>query len=374
MSDITEHVPHPGGSGHEAGRSLARAAVEPFGTHEGRTVQRFSLANARGMVVRILDLGGIIQSISAPDAFGNHANVVLGYADLQAYLSDACFFGATVGRYANRIAGGTYVVDGVTYKAALNEGQNSLHGGASGFNLRMWTATLLDVDEGAALCLTRVSADGEEGYPGSLSVSVTFTLANDNSLAIHYGATTDKPTVLNLTNHSYFNLAGQGSGSIYDHVIQLNADRYTPVNQNLIPTGAIDPVAGTPFDFRQPRALGSQIRDADDQLVLAHGIDHNFVLNRSNDRDGALVLAATVHEPASGRTLDCLTTEPGIQVYTGNFLEGNARLACGKTARQGDGFCLETQHFPDSPNQPHFPSTLLRPGDVFDSTTVYRFR
>jgi len=347
---------------------------EPFGVFEGRQVQRFTLANSGGMSLQILDFGGIIQSIVVPDAFGTSDNVVLGYADLDGYLHDQTYFGALIGRYANRIAGGSYSIGGVTYKAALNEGANSLHGGVRGFNVKIWSATPSVEDGDPQLRLTCLSPDGEEGYPGSLSVEVTYALRADNSIEIHYAASTDKPTVLNLTNHSYFNLAGQGSGSIYDHVLRLNAASYTPVDHNLIPTGVIEPVAGTPFDFTTPRPLGASIRSGAEQLAIACGIDHNFVLDRSGAGNASLRRAAVVHDPRSGRTLECLTTEPGIQVYTGNFLHGDAVLACGETARQGDGFCLETQHFPDSPNQPQFPSTLLQPGESFDSTTVYRFR
>ncbi len=367
----------PGSHGSPAAGNAGRAgdvSSESFGEFDGRQVQRYTLANARGMKVRILDLGGIVQSIEVPDAFGTVANVVLGYAGASGYLHDHAYFGAIIGRYGNRIAGGAYSVDGVGYKAALNDGANSLHGGAHGFNSKVWTAAPFAADGNSGLRLTRVSPDGEEGYPGSLSVEVTYTLTNDNSLEIHYRAVTDKATVLNLTNHTYFNLAGQGSGSVYDHVMRLSANRYTPVDQNLVPTGAVEPVAGTALDFTSPRPIGSTIRDKFEQLMLAHGIDHNFVLDRAGVPDGSLAPAATVHEPRSGRTLECLTTEPGIQVYSGNFLDGSALLACGKSARQGDGFCLETQHFPDSPHHPHFPSTLLRPGESFDSTTVYRFR
>ncbi len=374
MSDRLEHDSRVTGTSYPEGSRSGQVSSERFSVYDGRQVHRYSLTNAGGMNVRILDLGGIVQSIDAPDAFGNLANVVLGYADLDGYVHDAAYFGAIIGRFANRIAGGTYEVDGVSYTAALNDGPNSLHGGARGFNSMVWDATPLHVDGAAGLRLTRMSPEGEEGYPGTLSLEVTYMLKNDNSLEIRYAASTDKPTVLNLTNHSYFNLAGQGSGNIYGHVLELNADRYTPVNANLIPVGALEPVAGTPLDFTRPLPLGARIRDGHDQLVLAHGIDHNFVVNRTIGDSGSLVLAATVHDPQSGRTLECLTTEPGIQVYSGNFLRGDARLACGKTARQGDGFCLETQHFPDSPNQPHFPSTVLRPGASFESTTVYRFR
>lgn len=347
---------------------------EQFGVFEGRQVQRFTLANTGGMSLHILDLGGIIQTIMVPDAFGNLDNVVLGYADLDGYLHDTTYFGALIGRYANRIAGGRYSIDGVTFKAALNDGANSLHGGVRGFNMKIWSATPAVVKGEPQLRLTCLSPDGEEGYPGSLSVEVTYALRADNALEIHYAASTDKPTVLNLTNHSYFNLAGQGTGSIYDQVLRLNAAAYTPVDHNLIPTGILEPVAGTPLDFTSPRPLGAFIRSGAEQLAIACGIDHNFVLDKSGAGMASLRQAAIVHDPKSGRTLECLTTEPGIQVYTGNFLHGDAVLACGNTARQGDGFCLETQHFPDSPNQPQFPSTLLRPGESFDSTTVYRFR
>jgi aldose 1-epimerase len=347
---------------------------QPFGTVDGQPVDLYTLTNSRGMEIKIMTYGGIIQSIKVPDWSGQMANVALGFSTLDDYVNqNSPYFGALIGRYANRIAKGMFTLDGVTYQLPVNNGPNSLHGGLKGFDKRVWQATEVQADNAVGLMLSRVSPDGEEGYPGTLAVTVTYTLTNHNALRIHYRAMTDKPTIINLTNHTYFNLAGEGSGDVYDQKLRINADHYTPVDATLIPTGAIDPVAGTPLDFTSPTAIGERIRDSFEQIVLAHGYDHNFVLNRPSPDDTSLILAASAHDPKSGRTLRIYTTEPGIQFYAGNFLDGSLVGTSGKVYRQSDGFALETQHFPDSPNHPNFPSTVLRPGQEFTSTTIYKF-
>jgi aldose 1-epimerase len=355
--------------------------VEPFGTTpDGTDVERWTLTNG-DMTVRVLTYGGIIQSLETPDADGDVDNVVLGFADLAGYVENnnpGPYFGALIGRYGNRIAGGTFELDGETYQLPTNNGPNTLHGGPAGFDTKVWGATDVSDDEVAALELELVSPDGDMGFPGTLTTTVTYSLDADSNLSIHYQATTDAPTVVNLTNHTYWNLDGEGSGSIYDHQLQLDASGYTPVDETLIPTGEIAPVEGTPFDFREPTAIGERIRENDQQLLYGQGYDHNWVLDREDDgaREGsdsedALEEAAVLHDPDSGRTLTVTTTEPGIQFYSGNFLDGTLVGTSGRIYRQGDGLALETQHFPDSPNQPAFPSTVLRPGEVYDSTTVF---
>ena len=345
---------------------------EPFGQlTDGTAIDRYRLTNANGMEVEFITYGGTVTAIRTPDRDGKLANVVLGFARLEDYEAKNPYFGSIVGRYANRIANARFDLEGVTYQLAVNNGPNALHGGEVGFDKRVWTAKETASPDGLAVVLSYRSPDGEEGYPGNLDVQVTYTLTDADEFQIDYQATTDKPTVVNLTSHSYFNLAGEGSGSIEGHELMLNASAYTPVDATLIPTGALDKVAGTPFDFTQPTLLGARLRDGHEQLVRGQGYDHNFVLDKP--APGAMSLAARVHEPTSGRMMEIYTTEPGIQLYTGNFLDGTLLGPAGKTYRQGDGFCLETQHFPDSPNKPSFPSTLLKPGETFRSTTMHRF-
>jgi aldose 1-epimerase len=364
-----------------------RIKKDLFGTTpDGVAVYRYTLTNDRGMQVKIITYGGIIQSIEVPDRHGKNVNVALGFAKLDDYVTNnSPYFGAIIGRYGNRIAKGQFTLDGVNYQLDINNPPNSLHGGFKGFDKKVWEVTkTFDNSKGVGLELHYLSHAGEggeqvsdtnrvKGYPGNLDTYVTYTLTKDNAIRIDYRATTDKPTIVNLTNHSYFNLAGEGTGDIYGHELQLNAKRYTPVDATLIPTGEIAPVAGTPFDFTQPHAIGERIRDSVQQILYGHGYDHNFVLDRSNSNNKALIWAARVRDPQSGRRLVIYTREPGIQFYSGNFLDGTLVGTSGKVYRQSDGFALETQHFPDSPNKPNFPSTVLRPGQVYQTTTIYKF-
>jgi aldose 1-epimerase len=340
-------------------------------TTDGQGVDEYTLKNVNGMEVKIITYGGIITSIRVPDRNGNLANVTLGFNNLKDYETRSPHFGTITGRYANRIAKGRFTLDGKSYTLPANDGPNSLHGGTVGFGKRVWQAT--SVDNGAGVQLTYHSPDGEEGYPGNLDVTVTYTLTDENEIRMDYRATTDAPTVVNLTNHAYFNLAGEGAGSVYNHILMLNADRYTPTDATLIPTGEILPVAETPFDFRLPKPLAPGQRSSHEQIVLARGYDHNFVLNRVSFGDTSMILAARIYEPDSGRYIEVWTTEPGIQFYAGNFLDGTLVGTSSRLYRQSDGFALETQHFPDSPNHPNFPSTVLRPGETYQTTTIYKF-
>ena len=347
---------------------------EPWGKLDDLPVERYHLKNAKGMEVAILTYGGIVQSWMAPDRNGKFDNIVLGFAKLDDYVAKSPYFGAIIGRYANRIAKGTFTLDGNTYHLDINNDPNSLHGGYRGFDKYVWDAKPSQSADSASLTLSRTSPDDEEHYPGTLQVTVTYTLKNDDSLTIDYTATTDKDTVINLTNHSYFNLAGEGNGTVYDQIMQLMASHYTPVDATSIPTGEIAPVAGTPFDFTQPHAIGERIRDGSSQQLLnTKGYDHNWVFDRPSPDDKSLIVGAKTVDPSSGRVLTTSTTEPGVQLYTGNFLDGTLVGTSGKIYRQGDAFTLETQHFPDSPNQPKFPSTVLKPGETFKSATVYAF-
>ena len=343
----------------------------PFGnTHDGKAVDLYTLTNDRGASVKFIAYGGIITAINVPDRWGKLDNIVLGFKELADYESKNPYFGALIGRYGNRIGGAKFTLDGTPYQLAANNGPNSLHGGMKGFDKVVWAVEPQSDGSGAAARLSYTSKDGEEGYPGTLTVQVVYTLTNDNELRIDYEATTDKPTAANLTSHSYFNLAGEGTGGIGDHILTINADRYTPVDATLIPTGELASVAGTPFDFRQGAPIGARIRSNAPQMVYGRGYDHNFVLNRSGD---GLSLAARVYEPRSGRIMEISTTEPGVQFYSGNFLDSTLVGPTGQQYRQTDGFCLETQHFPDSPNRPSFPATVLRPGETLKSTTIHKF-
>jgi aldose 1-epimerase len=352
-------------------RETAKSAMlgeHTFGkTPSGESVQLYTLGNSTGLEVAIINYGGIVVSLKAPDRTGKISDVVLGFDTLDGYLKTHPYFGALVGRYGNRIAKGSFSLNGVAYKLARNNGENHLHGGIKGFDKVVWKAK---PSSGGvpALELNYTSKDGEEGYPGNLSATVIYSLDN-NQLKIEYSATTDKETVVNLTNHSYFNLAGQGEGDILGHQVMIQADRFTPVDAGLIPTGELRAVEGTPFDFRKSTTIGARIDAGDEQIKLGKGYDHNFVLNA---RGVGLTLAARVTEPKSGRVLEVLTTEPGVQFYTGNFLDGTVQGKSGKVYQQRYGFCLETQHFPDSPNKPQFPSVVLKPGERYQTTTVYR--
>lgn len=336
-------------------------------TPAGEAVERFVLTNAGGLRVCLLSLGCIVQSIETPDRNGDFANVTLGFEQLDDYLTNLPFFGCVAGRYANRIAGGQFRLGDERYELVTNEGPNTLHGGKQGFNRFVWEPAQLD-DGRRGIAFHRVSPHGEEGFPGTLDVTVTYILTDGNELVIDYHANTDKPTIVNLTNHSYFNLAGEGSGSIEAHRLQIDADAFTPIDPSMIPTGERRPVAGTPFDFRRGRRIGEGLRSADEQVRLATGFDHNFVLNGVG-----LKRAAVLTDPGSGRTLTVRTTKPGVQFYSGNFLNGSLYGPSATAYRQSDGLALETQFFPNSPNEPDFPSALLRPGEEYRHQTIYTF-
>ena len=354
-----------------AAGSEAMASARAFGVlPDGREVIEHTLDNGRGLVLKAINLGGIVTSLCCPDREGRSANVVLGFDNLVDYVERNPNFGTLVGRYANRICEGRFALDGNLVVLARNDGAHALHGGPTGFGKRWWSIEPRPAtDDGSvALALTRSSEDGEEGYPGRLDVEVTYTLTPADEWRIDYRATTSRATVVNLTHHAYWNLAGAGTG--LDHELTLNASRFLPVDTGLIPTGIAE-VAGTPFDFREPTPIGARIRSGDPQLMRARGYDHCLVLDRAGAN--GLVKAARLCEPRSGRVLEIETTQPGVQFYSGNFLDGRLRGSGGQAYRQGDGVCLETQHFPDSPNHPEFPSTVLRPGETFQSTTVHRF-
>lgn len=345
---------------------------KPFGkTPDGQPVDLYVLTNKNGVEAAITNYGGAVVSLKVPDRNGKFADVVLGYDSLDGYVNDKSYFGAIVGRYGNRIGHAQFSLDGKTYTLAKNNGENSLHGGIKGFNKAVWAAKELPAKNGQSLELTYPSKDGEEGFPGNLHVRVVYTLTDSNELKIEYSATTDKKTVVNLTNHTYFNLAGPGSGDILGHQLVIEADKFTPVDASLIPTGEFRDVQGTPLDFRKATAIGARIDQDDEQLKLGHGYDHNFVLRRA--AGAPISLAARVVEPNTGRVLEVWTTEPGVQFYTGNFLDGTARGKGGLTYARRSAFCLETQHFPDSPNQPKFPSVVLNPGEKYSTTTTYKF-
>ncbi len=350
--------------------AVARAASNV--SHDGKPIEVFTLTNANGIELKAITYGAIITSLKVPDRAGRVADVVLGFDSPDGYLKTPPppYFGALIGRYGNRIAKGKFTLDGHTYTLATNNGPNHLHGGNIGFDKVMWSAEPRQAAGAASVVFTRTSPDGEEGYPGALAVRVTYTLTDKNELIVDYHATTDKATPVNLTQHSYFNLAGDGSGDILGHELTLNADRYTPVDDTLIPTGELAPVSGTPFDFRKATAIGARIGQDNAQLKNGKGYDHNWVLNRTG---AGLQLAARLKDPASGRTMEIRTTEPGVQFYSGNFLDGSITGKGGHVYKFRNGLCLETQHFPDSPNHSNFPSTILRPGQNHDSKTVFAF-
>jgi aldose 1-epimerase len=354
---------------------------EPIGEVGGRPVHRYGLTNTAGMQVEIISYGGIIGSVQFPDRNGQRANIVLGFKTLEEYVKynpvptpanpsgAGTYFGALIGRYANRITGGRLEIDGDHHLVPINHGVNALHGGNVGFDQKVWSATVVRDELAVGLRLEYVSPDGEMGFPGTLRVVAEYSLDNHNRLELRFKATTDAPTLVNLTNHTYWNLAGEPTGTVYDQVLSINADSFTPVNEALTPTGEVAPVAGTPFDFRTPTAIGARIRQGDPQLITGLGYDHNWVLNQTRPR--SMVLAATALDPGTGRGLNVHTTQPGIQFYSGNFLDGMVNGTSGRAYRQSDGFALETQHFPDSPNHPTFPSTVLRPGEIYEQATIF---
>ena len=344
---------------------------QPFGkTEDGTAVDLYSLTNDNGMTVKITNYGGIVTSILVPDENGNLGDVVLGYDNLDGYLKNNPYFGCIIGRYGNRIARGKFTLNGTSYTLATNNEPNHLHGGIKGFDKVVWAAKEVKGEDTVGLELTYLSKDGEEGYPGNLSVNVSYTLTNDNALQIDYQASTDQPTIVNLTNHSYFNLKDAGASPILDHELMLDADYFTPVDSTLIPTGKLRAVAGTPFDFKNPTKIGARIGADDEQIKFGLGYDHNFVLNGNA---GELKLAGKLIESTTGRVVEVWTTEPGIQFYSGNFLDGSITGKNGTVYSYRHGLCLETQHFPDSPNQPNFPSTVLNPGEKYQTTTIYKF-
>lgn len=350
--------------------SKAGVEQERFGTKDGRPVILYTLKNSHGVEVRAMNYGGIIQAIRVPDRKGNFDDVVLGHDTAEGYMPNPPYLGAIVGRYANRIANGTFTLDGKTYNLPKNDGPNTLHGGTTRtFDKVMWESQPLKDKNGVQFEF--LSKDGDEGFPGNLKMKVTYVLTDSNELVIDYEATTDKATPINVSQHSYFNLKGEGNGDILDHEVMLNADKFTPVDKNLIPTGELRPVKGTPFDFTKPTNIGSRIDENYEQLVLGHGYDHNFIINRKSGE--GMTLAARVYEPTTGRVLEVSTTQPAVQFYTGNFLDGTVTGKEGHVYKRRFGFCLETQHYPDSPNHPDFPNTILKPGETFHQKTMFKF-
>ncbi|HTQ63057.1 MAG TPA: aldose epimerase family protein [Candidatus Solibacter sp.] len=357
----------PAGETQTAAKQAAHVVKAAFGKlTDGTEIESYTLFNAKGASAKVITYGATLAELHVPDRHGKMGDIVLGFDDLQGYLSQHPYFGGTIGRYANRIAKGKFTLDGKEYQLALNNGPNSLHGGAIGFNRRVWKAEPLEVKDGAAVKFSYLSKDGEENYPGNLRVSVTYTLTNTDELKLQYAAETDKDTVLNLTNHSYFNLSGTDTGDILKYILYINADKYTPVDSTLIPTGKIESVAGTPLDFLKPTAIGVRISEIKD----IGGYDHNYVLN---GKAGTLRLAARVTDPESGREIEVFTTQPGVQFYSAIGLNGSIKGKGGVAYEKYGAICLETQHFPDSPNHPNFPSTELKPGEHFHSETIYKF-
>ena len=339
-------------------------------TDTGKNIDLYTLRNTHGVEATITNYGGIVVSLKVPDRSGKFDDVVLGFKELDGYLKPGPYFGALIGRYGNRIAKGHFTLNGVEYKLAVNNGENHLHGGIKGFDKVVWVGTEMKTKIGPALALTYLSKDGEEGYPGNLTVTVVYTLTNNNELKIEYSARTDKDTVTNLTHHSYFNLAGEGNGDILNTRVTINASRFVPTDAGSIPLGELRKVSGTPFDFLTAHAIGERINQDDEQLKFGSGYDHTWVIN---GRQGLMRLAATAYEPTSGRVMQVWTTEPGVQFYTGNFLDGTLTGKAGKLYPRRSGFCFETQHYPDSPNQPSFPTTTLKKGATYKSTTIYKF-
>ncbi len=351
--------------------TLGTISQAPFGkTPDGTPVEIYTLRNSKGMEARIMTYGGIVQSLKVPDKNGKFDDIVLGYDNLDGYLKASPYFGALIGRYGNRIAGGKFTLEGKTYTLATNNGPNSLHGGIKGFDKVVWQARSWVTTDGPALELTYFSKDGEEGFPGNLKGTAVYTLTDSNELRLEFTATTDQPTLCNLTHHSYFNLAGQGNGDILGDIVYINADATTPVDATLITTGGIKPVDGTPFDFRKPTAVGARINDPDPVLQYGPGYDHNWVINKP---PGQLGLMARVVEPGSGRVMEVWSTEPGLQFNTGNFLDGSITGKGGKVYQRRSALCLEPHHYPDSPNKPQFPTTELKPGETYHNTIIYKF-
>ena len=354
-----------------AGMKELKITKKAFGKANGIACDLYTLTNSKGMSMSVTNYGGIVTALSIPDKNGTFSDVALGYNDVESYVKNNPYFGAIIGRYGNRIGNAVFTLDGVTYNLAANNGENNLHGGIKSFDKVVWNVKEKTAADAVGLELTYVSKDGEEGFPGTLRVTVVYWLTNANEFKIEYSAVTDKATIVNLTQHSYFNLTGEGSGDILNHEVMLNADRYTPVNENLIPTGDLASVKGTPLDFTLTQKVGERI-DADfQQLKFGKGYDHNWVINQKSP--GKMSLAATVHEPKTGRFMEVFTTEPGVQLYTGNFLDGTAIGKSGKPYEFRNGLCLETQHFPDSPNKPEFPSVALKPGATYQTATTYKF-
>jgi aldose 1-epimerase len=350
-------------------KPVGTVSQAPFGqTSDGTPVEIYTLQNASGCEARIMTYGGIVQSLKVPDKNGQFGDVVLGYDDLNGYVTNSPCFGALIGRYGNRIAKGKFTLDGKEYTLAINNPPNNLHGGPLGFDKKVWKATPLMTADGPALQLTYLSKDGEEGFPGNLKVTAIYTLTDDNGLQLDYTATTDQDTLCNLTQHSYFNLAGKGD--VLGHLVFINADKFTPVDSTLIPTGEFKPVAGTPFDFRTATAIGARINDNDEQLTFGHGYDHNWVVNKPLGKYG---LIARVTEPTTGRAMEVWSTEPGVQFYTGNFLDSSITGKGGQVYQLRNGFCFEPQHYPDSPNHSQFPSAELKPGQTYQNTIIYKF-
>ncbi len=349
----------------------SKVKVEPYGQMpDGTSISQYTLTNAKGMTMKVINLGGVITSLTAPDRSGNFEDVVLGYDSLAGYIKKGSFFGALVGRYGNRIGNAKFVLDGKTYELGKNNGPNNLHGGPKGFDQRVWSIEEFAVDNGTAIKLSYTSEDMEAGFPGTLQTQVIYHLTDSNELKINYRAVTDKKTIINLTNHSYFNLSGNTKTDILNHELMIDADKFVPVDATLIPLGPLKDVSGTPFDFKTPTVIGSRIDKDDEQLKVGRGYDHCWVLNNPGD---SLKVAATVHDPSNGRVLSVYTTEPGLQFYSGNFLDGSVTGKYGTVYQKRYALCLETEHFPDSPNRKEYPSVVLNPGEVYKTQTVYAF-